>query len=109
MQVPFSDRPETPTEFSHDKELLTDTSVTLLWKPGFDGGIQQTFIIMYKDEKDKDWKNVTVQDTGNTVMNLTVEGLSSDTSFRIQLSAMNTEGSSENVTLYIKTKGRVIF
>lgn len=102
----FLDRPGTPMEFRLIKELLTDKSATLLWKPGFDGGILQTFILMYRDTEGKDWKKITVKDTGKTVVNVTIHGLSRDTSYMIELIAVNSEGSSESVALQIKTIGR---
>lgn len=77
----------------------------MLWKAGFNGGIPQTFVLVYRKEDDQDWDTITLQDTGNSVMNLTIHGLSRNTNYEIQLFAVNSEGSSEKVTLQIKTKG----
>lgn len=101
----FLDHPETPTEFSHIIESLTDTSVTLQWKAGFNGGVPQVFVLTYRKEDVQDWEEMTLQDSGDSVMNVTIHGLSSNTNYQIQLYAVNSEGISGNVTLQIKTKG----
>lgn len=100
-----SDRPEKPSKFSQIEELLTETSVTLIWTPGFNGGDTQTFIIAYKSDTFSEWKNINVTDTGDTVMNLTIKELLSNTNYEFQIVATNSEGSSRKVTLQIKTKG----
>lgn len=84
---------------------MTDSSVTLLlWKPGFNGGISQTFIITYTDEKEHDLKNIVIHDTGTNVMNLTVHGLSSDTRYTIQLIAVTVKGVPEVLQCELKQR-----
>lgn len=76
--------------------------MTLIWTPGFNGGDTQTFIIAYKSDTFSEWKNINVTDTGDTVMNLTIKELLSNTNYEFQIVATNSEGSSRKVTLQNK-------
>lgn len=99
--------PEVPSEFRVDGNYLTETSVLLQWKPGFNGGPKQTFIIMYKKSSDQKWINITVADTGETSMNYTLSSLVSGSHYTVVIFSRNRIGDStfsRNTTF--STKGK---
>ncbi|XP_053373249.1 nephrin-like isoform X3 [Mercenaria mercenaria] len=98
------DIPDPPKEFRLVAELVTEASITLQWKPGFDNGPDQTFILRYKKVSDDDWTSVSLPDAGEEVMNYTITMLSSGTEYEVILHATNALGiSSETETLRITT------
>lgn len=103
----FVDNPQPPTEFQNVDELATETSVTLSWKPGFDGGVEQIFLLDYrKFDSNTDWSTVTILDTGKQVINATLTFLASDSVYEFKLMATNDIGNSTTVgPLSVKTKG----
>ncbi|XP_053373248.1 synaptogenesis protein syg-2-like isoform X2 [Mercenaria mercenaria] len=102
------DIPDPPEEFQHIAELATESSITLQWKPGFDNGPDQTFVLRYKKVSDKDWTSVAIPDTGEMVMNYNITMLSSGTEYEVVLHSYNELGNStETETLKIKTTGTV--
>jgi hypothetical protein len=87
-------------------DTITDTSVTLSWRPGFNGGFQQTFVIIYKMIHELVWLNKSIKDSGDINMNYTLNDLSSLQEYEIEMLARNIEGSSFRTNrLRFKTKG----
>jgi hypothetical protein len=99
-----------PTNFIHKQELVTESSFTVQWKPGFDNGPEQTFILKYIKESQQAWTVVQIPDTGETLMNYTVSDLSSGSKYQVVLYASNRLGnSSETDILTISTNGLSLF
>lgn len=90
----FLDKPSSTDYFTYIKEKLTSSSITFTWKPGFNGGLQQTFVIQYKIVSDDLWFNVTVKDSQNSLMNYTLTSLSSGKDYVALLFAYNDIGAS---------------
>ena len=100
------DKPEEPTDFIHRQELVTESSFTVEWKPGFDNGPKQTFVLKYRKQSQQKWTVVKIPDSGEAFMNYTVHDLSSETNYQVVLYASNRLGnSSETDILTISTKG----
>lgn len=85
--------------FSFKKDSLTQSSVKLEWKPGFDGGLPQIFIIEYKRVSDDDWSNVSISDSQEPMMQYTLTDLTPDTDYVSLLFAFNDIGASETYGL----------
>lgn len=49
----FTERPHPTAYFEVIQESIMGTSVTLKWKPRYNGGLHQTFIIQYRKSGDK--------------------------------------------------------
>lgn len=91
--------------FKYLNEYVDETSAVLQWIPGFDGGPDQTFILRYKLDLGKEWKNVSIPDDGGKTVNYTLDDLESNSVYLTELFAMNTEGKSVILNLTFKTKG----
>lgn len=90
----FLDKPKPPSEFQHVAESVTETSVKVNWKPGFNGGLPQTFVIQYKNS-DGDWINTTeITDSQQKEMNYTLMQLLPGTTYTAQIFAINPLGTS---------------
>ncbi|XP_060575521.1 synaptogenesis protein syg-2-like [Ruditapes philippinarum] len=99
------DKPEVPTYFINKQELVTVSSFTVQWKPGFDNGPEQTFIVKYRKESQQEWTVYQIPDTRETLMNFTASDLSSGSNYQVVLYASNRLGnSSETDILTISTK-----
>jgi hypothetical protein len=95
----FKDKPDTPREFQHLSEELTDSSITVQWIPGFDNGNRQTFVLRYKKSSDKDWTDIDIVDTGGNLMNYTLTSLSSGSQYECVLYARNKLGNSNQTNV----------
>jgi hypothetical protein len=85
---------------------VTESSFTVQWKPGFDNGREQFFILKYRKESQQRWAIVSIPYTGGTLMNYTASALSSGANYQVVLYASNIIGdSSETDMLHISTKG----
>lgn len=71
---------------------LSETSVSLIWKPGDDGGLQQTFVLQYREMPDHDFVNITVEDTGELILNSSIASLNPGTDYIAQVYSINTLG-----------------
>ncbi|XP_053391086.1 synaptogenesis protein syg-2-like isoform X2 [Mercenaria mercenaria] len=101
------DKPANPTGFKTLQKIVTETTFTVQWKPGFENGPQQVFILKYKKSSDIGWKSVLVSDTGEAQIIYTVTGLSKGTEYQVAIYASNKWGnSSESEILLLKTKGQ---
>ncbi|XP_067126819.1 nephrin-like isoform X3 [Centruroides vittatus] len=89
--------PDIPNNFYASE--ITHESVVLRWKPGFDGGYQQSFYIRYKKWNDKIWTKLNVADNLCKVKDLMPE-----TDYVFMLSATNFMGDTEERTLNITSK-----
>ncbi|XP_052103596.1 nephrin-like [Mytilus californianus] len=67
------------------KTSAKQTQIFVLWKPGFDGGYLQWFIVEYKEKGDIYWNNQTVNSSNSTV----IGGLQLATKYIIRMLARN--------------------
>ena len=106
-KIIFTGKPDPPMNFNITSTSITEDSITLTWRPGFNGGFQQTFVILYKTKLDTLWLNKTVYDTGRKTMNYTLSGLSSMQEYEIEMFSKNREGTSAKTgRIQFKTKGK---
>ncbi|XP_060598567.1 nephrin-like [Ruditapes philippinarum] len=107
-ELKATDKPEPPRDFRLMKDTITDASVTLSWRPGFNGGFQQTFVIIYRMIHELVWFNKSIKDDGHINMNYTLDELSSLQEYKIEMFAKNIEGNSLHTErLHFKTKASI--
>ncbi|XP_062395791.1 nephrin-like [Sardina pilchardus] len=106
IQLLSTNHPEPPS----DLRLLhvSNNSVTLEWKPGFDGGLSQTFRIRYHWKGFSSYHYVDVFPPKATVY--TVTGLLPATTYNFSVNAVNNMGESSyadgNTALTVTTRGQ---
>ncbi|XP_053388263.1 uncharacterized protein LOC128551434 [Mercenaria mercenaria] len=88
------EKPYPPTDFEHIKGLSTESSFTVRWRPGLDGGRAQTFILRYRITSVQSWINVSIPDNGEEFMNFTLSGLKSGSEYEIVIYSVNSLGQS---------------
>ncbi|XP_060606560.1 neural cell adhesion molecule 1-like [Ruditapes philippinarum] len=96
--------PDPPTQFTILPEYVTDTSTILQWKPGYDGGPRQTFIVRYKLEVEKNWTVRSIHDDGDRTINYTITDLYRDSLYCSELFSVNSIGKSMALNLRFKTR-----
>ncbi|XP_060596039.1 uncharacterized protein LOC132750111 [Ruditapes philippinarum] len=96
-------KPDQPTLFKYLAGDIAETSVILQWKPGFNGGPKQTFILRYKHKSGSNWTIISIPDDGNKIMNYTLSDLKSDSVYFSELISVNSEGQSITRNLTFKT------
>ncbi|XP_052219081.1 nephrin-like isoform X2 [Dreissena polymorpha] len=82
-------QPESPQEVNVVRRGITE--IDLEWVPGFNGGLQQTFIINYTDTHFEIWNAVRVPVDRTTH---TLRGLEPDTTYTVKMRAENIIGNS---------------
>ena len=99
-----------PVNLNYNSDSVTETSVMLFWTPGFNGGYQQTFILLYRINQEHKWQSVSVKDSNEETMNYTLTGLLSLTVYNVKLFAKNKLGNSSiSPILKFTTKGKLYF
>ncbi|XP_053379922.1 nephrin-like isoform X3 [Mercenaria mercenaria] len=99
------EKPYPPIDFEHIEDLKTESSFTVRWRPGLDGGPAQTFILRYKKVSAHTWVNVSIADKGEEHMNYTLSGLTSGSEYEIMIYSVNKLGrSATSGELRIRTK-----
>ncbi|XP_078591217.1 nephrin-like isoform X16 [Branchiostoma floridae x Branchiostoma japonicum] len=88
-------KPDMPTSVTLVKK--EDTTVTLSWTPGFDGGVQQSFQIRYNKQGRQGFVYVDV--TPSNATTYTVTGLDPNTAYEFAVTAFNTLGESDYLPL----------
>ncbi|KAI8775331.1 nephrin [Biomphalaria glabrata] len=85
----------------------TSNSITITWKPGFDGGLPQSFRVRYNQAGSVNYKFADVVPYGATIF--TIKGLELGTLYTITVRASNDRGWSEyqNRTITAKTSAVV--
>jgi hypothetical protein len=85
----------------------TNSSVSVSWRPGFDGGFNQTFELTVLDQRTgtQIGTAIVINSTGNDA-NATINHLKPYTSYLIRLIAKNKAGASEGAReVFVKTRG----
>ncbi|XP_019627386.1 PREDICTED: nephrin-like isoform X2 [Branchiostoma belcheri] len=88
-------KPDMPTSVTLVKK--EDTSVTLSWTPGFDGGVQQSFQIRYNKQGRQGFVYVDVTPPNATTY--TVTGLDPNTAYEFAVTSINSLGESDYLPL----------
>ncbi|XP_060559917.1 nephrin-like [Ruditapes philippinarum] len=99
-------KPDPSTMFAQLREYVTEASAILQWKPGFDGGSEQMFILRYKLESEKNWTKIMIPDTGDETMHYSLIYLESDSVYHSELISVNSHGKSMPIKLTFKTKAK---
>lgn len=70
----------------------TESSITLQWMPGYSGGSEykQDYTIWYREAGSKEWQTISVTPPGST--QVTINGLSSGTSYEFHVVGRNVIG-----------------
>ena len=100
-------KPSPPADIMVIHQSITDTTFTLQWTPGYDGGERQTFVLHYKITNSVRW-NITLiseVDTRSKVIRQYISGLQKGSTYQLYLTATNSYGSSnrsEMITIQTK-------
>ena len=81
-------------DIQHIEGSVTDTSVTMKWRSGYNGNVSQSFTIEYKKANSNEWHNVSISEVDKTSdqMNYTLTKLSCGTKYEMRIYASNTIG-----------------
>ncbi|XP_052267609.1 uncharacterized protein LOC127869263 isoform X2 [Dreissena polymorpha] len=88
-----SSKPDKPFNIHVLNESITTHSMSVAWEPGFDGGHEQHFIVMYKEQIEPDWNRIEVNASSVYVSNIT--NLRAALMYTIKMVAVNIIGESE--------------
>ncbi|KAJ8316232.1 hypothetical protein KUTeg_006246 [Tegillarca granosa] len=72
---------------------LDGTTITISWKPGFDGGLDQWYIIRYKAANTQENTFIEIKNPHRTVF--TIKGLQRGTTYKIAVFSENIKGRAE--------------
>ncbi|XP_060565354.1 nephrin-like [Ruditapes philippinarum] len=98
------DKPDMPKDLTYKLGSITESSVILVWTPGFNGGFPQTFILLYHISHKETLHSVQVHDTNEQTISYTLTNLLSSKTYNIRMFAMNKKGNSSNTkTLQLTT------
>ncbi|KAH3813779.1 hypothetical protein DPMN_142247 [Dreissena polymorpha] len=100
--IQAKEEPAMPQQFRVPEDSITYSSVVVEWKPGFNGGEDQTFVIGFKQEAGKNWTYRTEYENRTSI-----EGLVAGTSYQFKMYAENSVGRSEEtlvITLTTRAK-----
>ncbi|KAH3813787.1 nephrin-like [Dreissena polymorpha] len=99
-----NEEPATPEQFRVSEDPVKDSSVIVEWKPGFNGGEIQWFVIGYKQETGKKWTYKTILDH---IIRIAIEGLVAGTAYQFKMYAENSVGrSDETIVLTLVTRAK---
>ena len=77
---------------------MTDSSITVTWIPGYNGGHQQTFHLQYRVSGSDEWKLVDIpnnhKEEQSDLMSYTLTELQDETLYELRMYAVNKFNSS---------------
>ncbi|KAH3811399.1 hypothetical protein DPMN_139809 [Dreissena polymorpha] len=91
-----NEQPSVPQQLLAVDTMVTESSLTVQWTPGFNGGEDQWFIIGYKKAADESWTYINVS---STVTQLSIRELVAGTKYDIKMYATNIIGKSDETTV----------
>ncbi|KAH3811415.1 hypothetical protein DPMN_139825 [Dreissena polymorpha] len=99
-----NEQPAIPEHFRVSEDPVTDNTVIVEWKPGFNGGENQWFVIGYKQETGNNWTYKTIfEDITRTA----IEGLVAGSSYQFKMYAENSVGRSDKtIVLTLATRAK---
>ncbi|XP_052804993.1 hemicentin-2-like [Mya arenaria] len=80
----------------HVSDSVTKSSFTIVWTPGFDGGLPQTFFVQYREVLHSKWME---DKAANDRYNYTLRNLTPGTTYELRLYAENDLGRSHESSL----------
>lgn len=104
--------PSPPDELMVKNGSLNDTSVTLVWKPGDDGGVKQTFVVQYRGRLANKLINITVNDNGERLLHYDITGLNPETDYVAYVFATNSLGMSnatQSIEFTTTSRGNIYY
>lgn len=79
------------------------------FKPGFDGGSPQTFIVAVRKKTSGEWRRVTVKKSYDSMQSCYIQNLEQGTEYEIRVYAFNKIGNSTVTHDYtVLTKGNLL-
>lgn len=104
VKLDVTSAPDTP--ISLNVANVTHDSVTLVWRPGFDGGMRASYRVRYRRVEDSVYKYEDVMPTNAT--QFTIRGLEVNTQYVFSVMAMNKLGNSKYMPdlLSVKTSSK---
>ncbi|XP_052214828.1 protein turtle-like [Dreissena polymorpha] len=100
-----NEQPSIPQQLLVVDAMVTESSITVQWTPGFNGGEEQWFVIGFKKAADESWTNENVS---STVTRLTIGELAAGTEYKVKMYAENIIGKSDDTTvLSVITKSSI--
>ncbi|KAH3813991.1 hypothetical protein DPMN_142467 [Dreissena polymorpha] len=96
----FTEQPSMPQQLLVLDAIVTESSVTVQWTPGFNGGEDQWFMIGYKKAADETWTYINISSTGTQ---LNIGELVSGTMHEVKMHAENIIGKSDETTVFSVT------
>ncbi|XP_052214825.1 protein turtle-like isoform X2 [Dreissena polymorpha] len=100
-----TEQPSVPQQLLVVDAMVTESSVTVKWTPGFNGGEDQWFVIGYKKAADEFWTYINVS---STVTQLSIGDLVAGTKYEVKMYAENIIGKSDETTALSVTTQSVI-
>ncbi|XP_052215966.1 nephrin-like [Dreissena polymorpha] len=102
--IQAKEEPAIPEQFGIPENTITDSSVIVEWKPGFNGGDDQWFVIGYKQHTDGKWTYKTILDH---IKRISIEELVAGTSYQFKMYAENSIGkSAETNVITVTTRAK---
>ncbi|XP_052218306.1 synaptogenesis protein syg-2-like [Dreissena polymorpha] len=100
--IQTKEEPAIPEHFRVSEDPVTDNTVIVEWKPAFNGGENQWFVIGYKQETGKNW---TYKTKLENITRIAIEGLVAGTSYQFKMYAENSVGrSQQTIVLTLVTR-----
>ena len=101
----YKGRPEAPKDFSYDAKRLTNNHVKLLWKQGQNGGYNQTFVLCWHTDGEKE-KIVQISESEEDEREYILSELSESKLYTVTIFAENRVGKSKVTnSIHITTLG----
>lgn len=88
----FVGKPNPPTFYGFYPDSISPNSVTIWWKPGFDGGLPQYFIISYNLTLSKWYNETAISHNNENRINKTITELASGSVYHVLIYAENGKG-----------------
>ncbi|XP_052218292.1 nephrin-like [Dreissena polymorpha] len=102
--IQVKEEPAIPEQFGIPENTITDSSVIVEWKPGFNGGDDQWFVIGYKQHTGEKWTYKTILEH---IERISIEDLVAGTSYQFIMYAENSIGkSAETNVITVTTRAK---
>ncbi|XP_052219306.1 cell adhesion molecule Dscam2-like isoform X2 [Dreissena polymorpha] len=102
--IEAKEEPAIPEHFGIPDNTITDSSVIVEWKPGFNGGDDQWFVIGYKQHTGERWTYRTILEH---IERISIEELVAGTSYQFKMYAENSIGkSAETNVITVTTRAK---
>ncbi|VDI81381.1 Down syndrome cell adhesion molecule [Mytilus galloprovincialis] len=109
VEVELDGAPETPSNFNITSS--SETSITVQWTPGYDGGQKQTFYVQYRTSGTNTWmiQKITTINQLDIHNFYTLSGLQEKTTYEIRMYAQNAFNQSPKTDTAFTTNLQSVF